>query len=206
MEVPIKDIRGICFDFGNVICTFDNRRVLAALGSLCGQPPEALERLISGSDLPMAYESGAIDSQAFLAGVSALFGHAFEEAPFVRAFTDIFTPIPSTFDLIRRLGRHYRLGLISNTNPWHAEHGIRTASVFPLFDAVTFSYQAHALKPDPRIFKDALAKLSLAPSACVFIDDIPAFARAATALGMQGITYTEPEALEIELRQLGVAF
>ncbi len=206
MEVPIKDIRGIFFDFGNVICTFDNHRALAALASLCGRSPEALARLIFGSDLPEAYESGAIDSQAFLAGVSALFGHAFEEASFVQAFTDIFTPIPSTFDLIRRLRPRYRLGLISNTNPWHAEHDIRTTSVFPLFDAVTFSHEVHATKPDPRIFQDALVKLGLEPGACVFIDDIPTFAEAATALGMNGITYTNPEALEIKLRQLGVAF
>ncbi|WP_257310374.1 HAD family hydrolase [Geothrix fuzhouensis] len=197
-------IRGILFDFGNVICTFDNRRILTALAPLCGQPPEVLEQLIQSSDLPATYESGAITSQEFLAGMSSLCGHTLSEDTFVPAFTDIFTPITPTFELIRRLKPRYRLGLVSNTNPWHADRVIRTTEVFPLFDAVTLSHEVRALKPDPRIFEDALAKLGLPPEACVFIDDIPAFAAAATTLGMHGITYTGPEALLADLHALGV--
>lgn len=201
---PEPTIRGICFDFGNVICTFDNRRILAALSPVCGHSPEALERLLRDSNLPQAYESGAITSREFLEGMSSLCGHAFSEAVFVPAFTDIFTPIQTTFDLIKRLTPHYRLGLISNTNPWHADHAIRTTEVFPLFDAVSLSHEVRAMKPDPRIFQDALTKLSLPPDACVFIDDIPAFVEGAKALGMHGIVYTGPEALRMDLRALGV--
>ncbi|GLH72724.1 hydrolase [Geothrix limicola] len=201
---PSPTIRGLFFDFGNVICTFDNRRILRALAPLCERTPEALETLIYGSSLPRAYESGAIDSRTFLEGLSALCGHAFDEATFIRAFTDIFTPIPTTFALLRRLKGRYRLGLISNTNPWHFQHGIQTTEVFPLFEAVTLSHEARALKPDPRIYRDALNKLGLDPGACVFIDDIPAFAEAATSLGMHGLVYTGPEALEADLARLGV--
>jgi len=197
-------LRAILFDFGNVICTFDNRRILHALAPICGRPPEDLERLIYGSDLPMAYEAGALSSQEFLAGISDLCGCAVPEDLFVPAFTDIFTPIEPTFALIRRLKPRYKLGLVSNTNPWHADHGIRTTDVFPLFDAVSLSHEVRALKPDHRIFEDALAKLALPPEACAFIDDIPAFAEAATALGMHGITYTGPEALREDLLALGV--
>ncbi|HJW71764.1 MAG TPA: HAD family phosphatase [Geothrix sp.] len=201
---PESALRGICFDFGNVICTFDNRRILAALSPVCGHSPAALERLLHGSDLPRAYESGAITSREFLEGMSSLCGHAFSEAVFVPAFTDIFAPIQATFDLIKRLKPHYRLGLISNTNPWHADHAIRTTEVFPLFDAVSLSHEVRALKPDPRIFQDALDKLGLPPEACVFIDDIPAFVEGARALGMHGIVYTGPETLRMDLRALGV--
>lgn len=202
---PRSAIRGILFDFGNVICAFDHGRFLAALAPLCGQSPEALARRIVDSDLPRAYESGEISSQAFLAGVSERCGFDFPEAPFVRAFTDIFTPIPSTFELIGRLKPRYRLGLVSNTNPWHAEHGIRTTSVYPLFDAVALSHEVRAMKPDPRIFATALERIGLPPEACVFIDDISAFADAASKLGIHGLTYTGPQALRDDLARLGVA-
>lgn len=206
--VPSADtaIRAILFDFGNVICAFDTRRFLSALGPHCGLAPEVLERRIYGSDLPRAYEAGALSSGEFLAGVSELCGYTFPEEVFVPAFTDIFTPIPTTFDLLRRLSPRYRLGLVSNTNPWHVEHGIRTTDVFPLFEAVSFSHEVRAMKPDRRIFEDALAKLRLPARSCVFIDDVPAFAEAATALGMHGLTYLGPESLAAELRGLGVAF
>lgn len=200
-EAPIQ---AVIFDFGNVICRFDNRRTLQSLALACGKPPELLERLFVGSGLPEAYESGALDSRSFLAAISELCGHAFEEGFFIRAFTDIFTPIPATFELIGRLRGRYRLGLLSNTNPWHFERGIRTTEVFPLFTSVTLSYEVGALKPDPRIYDDALAKLDLPAAACVYIDDLPAFAQAASKRGLHGLTYTTPEALLAELKRLHV--
>ena len=202
---PIQsEIRGIIFDFGNVIYRFDNRRILAGLAPLCGRSVVELAGLMAGSSLPEDYEAGRLDSAEFLAGVSRLCEYPFEESAFVRVFTDIFAPIESTLDLIRRLKPHYRLGLISNTNPWHFEHAIRTCEVFPLFDAVTLSFEMKALKPDRRLFEDALAKLNLTPEVCVFIDDRPDFAEAATRMGMQGITCLDEAGLLRDLAVLGV--
>ncbi len=194
----------VIFDFGNVLCTFDHRRILAGLAPLCGLPQAELGRRIAGSDLPRAYESGEIDSPAFLAGLSGLCGYVFPEAAFLRAFTDIFTPIEGTWRLVRALKGRVRLGLLSNTNPWHFEHSIRPTPVFPLFDAVTLSYEVRAMKPDSRIYADATAKLALPPGACVFIDDLPENVEGARAAGMRGVHYTGPETLEAELRGLGV--
>jgi HAD superfamily hydrolase (TIGR01509 family) len=199
------EIKAVIFDFGNVICAFDHARILAALAPACGKSPEDLRELIFGNpQLLTAYESGDIDSAEFRARISALCGHDFPEADFIQAFTDIFTPLETTFELIRQLKPRYKLGLISNTNPWHFEHAIQTAEVFPLFDAVTLSYEVGALKPDPRLFEDSLAKLDLMAEECVFIDDIPTFAQAADACLMHGITYTGPDALRAKLRALGL--
>lgn len=200
----MEPIRGIIFDFGNVIYRFDNRRILVGLAGLCGRPVEELAGLVGVSALSVEYESGRLDSSAFLQGISKLCGFPFEQESFVRAFTDIFTPIESTLELIRRLAPHYRLGLISNTNAWHFEHAIRACEVFPLFGAVTLSYERKAMKPDRSLYDDALAKLGLPAGACVFIDDRPEFAEAAIHLGMHGLTYTDHPSLIRELEALGV--
>ncbi len=203
-EAPVK---AVLFDFGNVICQFDHRRFLEVLAAACGKSVETLQALIfEHSELPRAYESGAIDSSRFLAKVSALCGHDFPEADFIQAFTGIFTLIEATLDLIRKLKPHYKLGLISDTNPWHFEFGIRNSEVFPLFDSVTLSYEVGAMKPDPRLFEDALEKLDLLAEECVYINDRPPFAEVATAHLLRGIAYTSPEALLARLRQLKVAF
>lgn len=197
-------IRGVIFDFGNVIYRFDNGRILAGLAGLCGRSVGELAARVGNSTLSEDYESGRLDSSAFLEGVSTLCGFPFERKAFIKAFTEIFTPIDSTLELIRRLAPHYRLGLISNTNPWHFEHAIRTCEVFPLFSAVTLSHELKAMKPDRRLYEDALTKLALPAEACVFIDDRPEFAEAATRLGLRGITYTDGETLNRELEALGV--
>jgi HAD superfamily hydrolase (TIGR01509 family) len=200
-------IRAVIFDFGKVIWDFDHRRFLHAIAPACGKPLPELEALLLSPDAPFrAFEAGALDGAQFLARVGELTGYPFTEAELVPAFTDIFTPIEPVAQLIRRLKPGYRLGLISNTNPWHFQHAIRRAEVFPLFDAVTLSFEAGALKPDPRLFEDALDKLDLLAEECVFIDDIPAFAQAATDHLMHGITFTTPVALMAELRRLGVSF
>jgi len=62
------------------------------------------------------------------------------------------------------------------------------------------------MKPDPRLFEDALDKLDLMAEECVFVDDQPAFAQAATDHLLHGIAFTTPVALMAELRRLKVAF
>jgi HAD superfamily hydrolase (TIGR01549 family) len=204
MNAPVK---AILFDFGNVVCSFDNDRFLEGLSSLCGKPADVLKtRIYLQSTLPKDYEAGKIDSRAFLAGLSDLCEQELLEADFIRVYTEIFTPIDTTFDLIRKLKPGYRIGLISNTSPWHFEHAIRTVEIFPLFDSVTLSFEVGASKPDPRLFEDALSKLGLMAEECVYIDDQRPYASAATEQLMRGITYTTPVALMSQLRQLKVAF
>ncbi len=203
-EAPIK---AILFDFGNVVCRFDNTRFLESLSTLSGQPAETLRvALYEQSTLTQDYEAGRIDSQAFLAGVSNLCGKKLPEAEFIHIYSDIFTPIDATFDLIQKLLSSCQVGLVSNTSPWHFEHAIRTTKIFPLFDTVTLSYEVGASKPDPRLFEDALGKLDVMAEECVYIDDLAPFAQAATDHLMHGITYTTPAALVAELRRLKAVF
>lgn len=203
-EAPIK---AILFDFGQVLAEFDNARFLDELSAHCGRPAAELEEaLYRQSTLTQDYEAGRIGSEAFREGVSALCGKDLPEEDFIRAYTDIFTPIEATLDLLRKLKPRYKIGLVSNTSPWHFEHAIRTLDIFPLLDSVTLSYEVGASKPDPRLFEDALAKLGLMAEECVYIDDQPAFAQAATDHLLHGVTYTTPIVLMAALRRLKVEF
>ncbi len=198
-------IRGVLFDFGNVIQRVDHQRLLVNLSRLCGMPPGDIHQLVyAGTALSRDYETGLLSSRDFLERVSELCGFRFEEAAFIDAFNDIFSPIETTSQLIRRLKPHYRLGLVSNTNEWHFERTIRTCDVFPLFDAVSLSYVVGVFKPDRRLVEDALAKLGLTAKECVFIDDLPENIQEARLVGVHGIVYTAPEMLLEELQKLGV--
>ena len=199
-------IRAILFDFGNVLCTFDNDRFVTGLAELCGQPADLLKaKVYDQSSLTRDYEAGRIGSREFLEGLSAICEQELSEAEVIRVYTEIFTPIQATFDLLRRLKPHYQLGLISNTSPWHFEHAIKAIDVFPLFDSVTLSFEVGASKPDPQLFEDALDKLGVMAEECVYIDDQRAFVQSAADHLMHALTYTTPEALLSQLRQLKVA-
>jgi HAD superfamily hydrolase (TIGR01509 family) len=198
-------IRGILFDFGNVLCRIDHSRLVLDLCSLSGKSPEEVgQRVEESSALSRDYELGLMSSEDFLDRISALLGHHFERKAFIQAFNAFFTPVEETFQLIRRLKPRYLLGLVSNTNAWHAEHTIRRCEVYPLFDAVSLSFEVKAFKPDPRLLEDALRKLGLHASECVFIDDLAMNVEGARRMGMHGLVYTEHGPLVEALRGLGI--
>ena len=57
------------------------------------------------------------------------------------------------------------------------------ADVAALFDAVVLGPALGVRKPDPEVFRRAAARLGLAPSECVVVDDHPANLRGARAAG-----------------------
>ncbi len=197
-------IRGVIFDFGNVVCSFDVGKFLAKLNGWSGVPVETLRDRVYGSDLHSLYERGGISSEEFRERVARTTGARVPAEVFEEGFADIFTPLEDTLALIPGLKGKYRLGLLSNTNECHFRRHIRRVPVFPLFDAVTLSFEVGALKPEAPIYRDALRKLSLPPEACVFIDDIPEYAEGARALGIHGIRYTGHADLLRDLSGLGV--
>jgi putative hydrolase of the HAD superfamily len=122
----------------------------------------------------------------------------------IKAFTEIFTPIPATFRLIRELKRNYKVGLLSNTNECHYDRYFKKADIFPLFDSVSLSFEVKQMKPGERIYRDAVGKLQARPEECVYIDDIEAYAEGARRLGLLGIRYVSHDALLESLSAAGV--
>ncbi len=197
-------IRAVVFDFGGVIGTFDVGIFLRRIAPRTEKSAVEIGALVYGSKLPVLYESGRVSSAEFFERFAALCGLRMSEDEFFRAFTEIFTPVEATLDLIRRLKGRYRLGLLSNTNERHFRDYIETVPVFPLFDAVSLSYEVREMKPGERIYRDALGKLGVPPEACVFIDDIEENVAAARRLSMRGIRYEGHERLVEALAELSV--
>jgi HAD superfamily hydrolase (TIGR01509 family) len=198
-------IKAIVFDFGNVLYSFhvtaffENlaRRSSCTVDQLLGLMPEI-------SHAAIEYESGRLTSEQFFRQFSALAGITISREEFIASYTTMFTPIEGTLETIRQLKGRYRLGLLSNTNEWHFEHSIRTVDVFPLFDAVTLSYEVGAMKPAPVIYTDMLGKLGVPADECVYFDDIQENVDAGMRAGMQGRLFTTPEAMRTDLERLGV--
>ena len=198
-------IRGVIFDFGRVICDFDLGKFVARAAAHSSLSPQALKETMAESEaVAVRYETGLISSQEFYRSVCAIASLTMTEQEFISAYTEIFTPKPATIGLVKRLKGHYKLGLLSNTNEWHYEFGIKPVGLLPYFDAVTLSYEVRAMKPDPRIYDDMLGKLSLPAEACVYIDDIQEYVDGGRRAGLTAIHYTTHERLLEDLNKAGV--
>ena len=65
---------------------------------------------------------------------------------------------------------------------------------FPdLYDQVVISGEVGARKPEPQIYLLTADRLSVAPDACVFVDDLLQNVEGARAVGMEGIVHRSAE-------------
>lgn len=72
------------------------------------------------------------------------------------------------------------------------------------FRGILLSGNVRLIKPDLRIFELFCETHAVNPAQAVYIDDLRHNIDAATACGMHGIQFTEPDALRMELISLGL--
>ena len=118
----------------------------------------------------------------------------------------VVDPIVGTWAILDRLkaqGTHVHA--ITN---WSAETWPEGLKVHPrlgeVFETLVVSGQEGIIKPDARIFHLLCDRAGVAPEACIFIDDGLHNVDGARAVGMDGIHFTSPEALETALMDRGV--
>jgi putative hydrolase of the HAD superfamily len=198
-------IKAVIFDFGNVIYNFDNNIFLENISKYTDKTPSELNELLYlSSDLPRQYETGLVSSDQFFNEIVSLCNLSIPKSEFIKSYTDIFSPIHSTIDLIKELSDRYRIGLLSNTSEWDFMHVIETCEVYDMFDAVSLSFKVKAMKPDKKIYLDILGKLNARPEECVYIDDMDKYIVAAHQIGIQGIQYISHDTLLHSLKKLHI--
>ena len=198
-------IQAIIFDLGRVLIPFDFDRAYRQMTARCGLPKEEIQDRLRASGLVHEYESGRIASRDFVASVGALLGIDLPYAEFCEIWSSIFLPetlVPEEF--VQALRRRYRMVLLSNTNEIHYTMLRERYPILAHFDAYTLSHEARAMKPEPAIYADAVAKAGCAPGACFFTDDIPAYVEGAKRFGIDAVQFQGYEALCGELRARGI--
>jgi len=81
------------------------------------------------------------------------------------------TPYPDALHVVRTLSEKFRLGIISDTWPSINNH-LKNCGIYDYISTFTYSYMFGVLKPDDRLYVDALSKCCVAPEQTVFVDDV----------------------------------
>jgi putative hydrolase of the HAD superfamily len=74
------------------------------------------------------------------------------------------------------------------------------------FDDLVLSYEVKAMKPQPEIYREALARAGCCPAECFYTDDIAAYVDAARGMGIDSVLFESRPQLEGELRRRGIAW
>jgi nicotinate-nucleotide--dimethylbenzimidazole phosphoribosyltransferase len=98
----------------------------------------------------------------------------------------VANPLPGVHDTMRGLARSHRLAAVTDTAVMH-EQDVRAllaaADLEAVLDVVVTSCDVGASKPDPRIVREALRRLGVAPVRALLVGDRPADRDAAGAAG-----------------------
>lgn len=197
--------RAIIFDIGRVLIRVDVGRALSGLAHGIALSPEEIWSALQKDPLWLDWQEGRIPSRDWHAHVTKKLGGTLTFEQFTEVWNSSLDPHPmQDSSFLEKLGRHYRLALLSNTDPLHVAHMESSYDFFKFFPVRIYSCSLGVSKPNPLIYKEALRACKVSAEEAVYIDDVADYAEAAQRLGMSGIVFRSNEQLQAELRQLGV--
>jgi glucose-1-phosphatase len=195
----------IVSDLGNVILPFDYKSAIEKLEvKEKGLGEQFYNFMKSNYELHRKNERGDISSGEFIRVLVRALDYKVSDEEFCKIYSKIFTVNEPLVSLLAELQQRYTLILLSNTNKIHREYGWGDYPFLRYFEKLILSYEVHAVKPEPGIFKAAEAYTQLPPGEHLFIDDIAEYAEAARELGWDAIHYVNFNQLVEELRERNI--
>ncbi len=196
--MPDTKIRAIIFDIGRVLVRVDINSVKASLAQGLSLTPEELWSAIEKDPRWRDWQEGRISPHDWHLHLCQRLGISLNYAQFTAAWNQALDPQPiHPLKMFEELSKHYRLALLSNTDPIHVAHLESTYDFFEYFakSRRVYSCSLGASKPDPLIYREALRVCKVRAAEAVYIDDIPAYVEAARQLGITGIHFQSPAQL-----------
>lgn len=195
----MQGIRNIIFDLGGVILNLDNRRTEEAFTNLGVRNIRQYFGLGHAASFFKDYEVGKITDQQFIDAIRDLTGAELSDQAIMDAWNALLLDFPpERIQLLRSLGKSYRIFLFSNTNALHlaALQKIYADTFGPetLDDHFEQSYYSHLLgmrKPDKASYEHILKAHGLIGGETLFVDDAIINVEGAETAGLKGL-YLRP--------------
>ncbi len=196
--------RAVIFDLGRVLIDFDFKIAGARLLKRCPVNMPKLLSLLTQHDLANQFDRGMIDEKEFFETICVKTGLPISMEEFIGFWNEIFTEKDEMVKLAHMLKGKHKVGILSNTNPWHVEHFRKKHSWVFGFDAFIASCDVKMMKPEPAIYSTALKQLGVKPEEAFYTDDIEENIDAAKALGMDAVLFKGYEGFVKEVRKRGL--
>ena len=175
----MKRYKVIIFDLGNTLIRFDHNISAKKIANLFHLDSEKARALFFDSELTRDFEKGLVSPKEFHARLMKALGITLPFRDFVPIWNDIFWEDKEACDLARRLKKDYKLFLLSNVSRLHFEYIEKKFDIIKIFDEVILSYAVGAIKPEKRIFDDAVRRAGGDKNAVLYIErpDAPVCSR-----------------------------
>ena len=182
----------LLFDLGGVLVDFSG---IDGLRGMLRTPAEAaaIRHRLVACPLLRQLEVGALEPLPFAEAFVAEWDLVVPPATFLVEFRSWSRALlPGARELLDSLRPRYRLAALSNSNAVHWDRNTTDLGITALFDSAYSSHQLGCHKPEPAIYREALARLGVPADRVVFFDDfepnvVAARAEGITAFQVRGV-------------------
>ena len=198
-------IRCVISDMGKVILHFDRDIFYEKIAGFCPYSKDEVKELTQKNfDIVVSFNEGTISPEEFFRQVISKLKAQIEYDEFYAIYSDVFFLNSPVLSILKRLKGRYKLILLSNTDVMHFTFIKKKFPEILIFDDYVLSYEVGAMKPDPRIYEEALRRAGFKPEECLFIDDMEENIKGAQKLGINVILMEPRTDLEAALRGLNL--
>jgi glucose-1-phosphatase len=196
-------VAAVLLDLGNVVVFHDNDQLSRELAAACGLAPDEVPMRLRDSGAEARFNQTDGPPELVYEAVAPALGFPGSYSQFAAIWNGIFTPNPAVVPAVAILLAQTRVAILSNTNALHMHHLRQTLPLLGRFEAVFTSYELGLAKPDPAIYRAAVARLGLSVADVAFFDDSPGHVAGAAAAGLRAFVYTDVARFVSDLRSLG---
>jgi len=194
--------KAVIFDYGNVLCQSQPAGDVQALAGILDLPIPRFSEVYW--QFRIAYDAGALDPAAYWTAVAEAASRQLTPSQIgrlveidSRSWSHPAPVMPQWARDLRATGIH--TALLSNM-PFPVRDYILGCPWLPDFNARVFSCEFGRTKPAPEIYEHCLQQLGVAPTEALFLDDRESNIRAAEALGLPAVLFSEPASAIAEIR------
>ncbi|GAA4730846.1 HAD family hydrolase [Flavisolibacter ginsenosidimutans] len=138
------------------------------------------------------YEQGAVSLDYYLDTILFYEPRSFAKETFVQFMLSQSQLLPHTLDWLlqwKKTKPGLRIFSINNEPKELQEYRVKTFDLKRLYDGFICSCDVGLRKPDPRIYRLAMAVAAVEPDECIYIDDREVLVRAGSRQGMEAKTH-----------------
>ncbi|MEZ4924327.1 MAG: HAD family phosphatase [Crocinitomicaceae bacterium] len=205
MKLNLNDFEAIIFDLGGVILNLDYNLTINAFKELGGNRFDELYTQAYQTEIIDQFEIGKATSDEFVHFMMSFLPDISDPERIVKAWNVMLLDLPDyRIDFLRRIGKHKRIFLFSNTNAIHFKEvhkilgSIGCNNFFEeVFEKAYFSHLVGKRKPNANAFQLVINENNIDPSRTLFIDDSIQHIEGAQKVGLQTYHLTKEDVVDL---------
>ena len=195
MKPQKTKITTLFFDFGRVLIDIDKQKSLCEWRNTTGLSDEQYFYAFFGDGSHHLLSLGTLTPDNYFDRVIARTPASVTHAQIKMIYKAILRPRRKILSKVRELTLSYRVGVISDTDPFHLSVMKGWPGILDGIDPIITSFSMGCTKPNPKIYLEACMQAGCIPEEAVFFDDLLRNIEGARKLGMTAHHIKDPKNL-----------